>query len=116
MAPFDFTENEAAYRCLWLAVLHRAKQDAEARNMMCECNLAERPKIQKEALDFLTVPGKELEWVAWAAGVRMESLLEVGSECRRICEEQEVNETSGGGEHELRDQQLSSQAGGSTGD
>src|SRR5260221_12038451 len=100
MAPFDFTENEAAYRCLWLAVLHRAKQDAEARNMMCECNLAERPKIQKEAVEFLTVPGQQLEWVPWAAGERMESLLEGGSECRGICEEQAVNETSVGEEHD----------------
>ena len=74
----DFTEDESNYRRLWLCVILRAKQDAEGRNMMCECNPASAPEVQKEALEFLSVPTAELEWVAWAAGVEMGSLLEVG--------------------------------------
>lgn len=124
MSIDDFTESEARYRCLWLAVVLRAKQDAEGRNMMVEGNPSEGPEIVKEAREWLSTPSEELEWVAWAAGVEERELVKVGRSIREQSEtgtrgpvveppfwgdtirvRGEVKE----GEHELRDEQFSSQ-------
>ena len=78
--PNDDTQESARYRCLWLAVIHRAKLDVDGRDV--DPAWARSGNLRKDAEDWLCGQGgekwkKQLEMVCELAGVDPDKLIEV---------------------------------------
>jgi len=78
----ELLESDAPWRCLWLSVILRAKQDAASENMMCGWEDLEF--FPKEAREWLSKESWDLKKVCEWAGVEVREVLKVG----RLLDEQ----------------------------
>jgi len=72
----ELLESDAPWRCLWLSVILRAKQDAASENMMCGWEDLEF--FPKEAREWLSKESWDLKKVCEWAGVEVREVLKVG--------------------------------------
>lgn len=79
-APNDDTQESARYRCLWLAVIHRAQLDVDGKDV--DQIWARDGNLRKDAEDWLCGQGgprwrKQLEMVCELADVDPEQLIDL---------------------------------------